>query len=696
MRSVLNYVELKNITKTYGTEVVLNVPYYKIPLDGIVTIVGFSGNGKTTLLNIIGLLDLPDVNHEAIIVYQIGNDRYEISYTDKAIHIQRDGTAIDVDLFRRKFLGFIFQENMLHPSLSASNNVLMPLRASGLDYQESISTLFEDIGLDELRNKSGGQKQRTSILRALIKKPFIIFADEPTSSLDLPRASQALETFSKFNTIWVTHDMLLAKKFSKYIIVVEKGNLCKLKNNQDDFDVLGALEEGCKSNTHKDLAQNNNINIGQNNFASLGQKISFIFDYAVNDLFKPKKDFWLLFAILVVSFMAVLGIYTIEHSLRVIIDKYLTDPRVSYIQVAQDSATGGVFKEEDFDKFKRAIQTHPILNKKCKLFKQKMAVISFANGNQGNTLSLSTYERDDPLFVKMSQDNAFKSTSIDIFKEATKHPIWIEKNLNFAILSKAAQFQHEIYNQPQTQLGSLESIDVDLIYSDRDLPFGYDIFIRDLLFDTIFPDYKVKNFSIVFYPKDIKTSLSLIKWLKDGKNNKSIIDQDFYIIDETDKFNSLKLISTIENIVSVMMWIVVASVVLLLGGILGLNIYNNIKQKYKELGIMLSFGMPKRYFFAFYATKAILLSVLSVISSFLLYHFIVSPILVTYLTKNLFQDILAIAKTGEQQIINIGLPISMQILIFSMGTLFIMSLFMVFTRIVIYNTPAKLIKGANE
>lgn len=692
MKKFSNYIELINIKKTYGNDIVLDIKEYRIPLDGIVTIVGFSGNGKTTLLNIIGLLDTPDDIDGSKIVYCIDDDMYEITFKNGKIYISKDNQKVDINCFRRDFLSFVFQENMLHPSLSPKSNVLMPLKALDRDYDSNIDELFEDIGLNQEHSKSGGQKQRTAILRAIIKKSKIIFADEPTSSLDMPRAIQALNALKEKNTIWVTHDMLLAKRFSKYIIVVEKGHLCPLSENSDEFDVLDKLENGCSSSKIESKVEN--ISVKDSKSLLFGQKLSFIFEYAKNDLFKPRKDFTILLLIAVFSFLSILLMHKISYSLETIIQENLNDPRVSYIQIVQDSGFDK-FDENDFQALQKSLKNHLILKDKCSVSKLKgypMVKFRKKDGSFAN-MTLGTFQKNNKIFMKMLQENEFDIGDIDINRDiSSEHPLWIRDNLNFAIIGKEARTQHEIDNQNSTKLAELDK-KVTLIYAKDKLPLDQELFIRDEFFAKLFGNNPPEDFAIMFYPDDIQTSLVLLDWLKEAKSNHSIIDKKFYISDETDKYNSLKLITTIEKIVSMMMDIVLTLIIGLLMIVACFNISNNIKQKYKELAIMLSFGMQKRYFIAFYITKAILLAGISIIVTSVLFYLIEQFGLDPYLRNELFSNLLAIAKTSSNHIVSLALPFSSQILIFAIGTIFIVCLFVFLIVQAIFKIPSELMRG---
>lgn len=216
-------LQTNGLKKYYGVE-----PNITRALDGVnfsvekgefVAIVGTSGSGKSTLLNMIGGLDTPTSG--SVIV---GRDILS-SFDDDQLTV-----------FRRKRIGFIFQNYNLIPNLSVYENIVLPVDLNGdkVD-QVFLRNIFEILKIKELERKmpnqlSGGQQQRVAIARALITKPAIILADEPTGNLDSKSSADVLKLI-KFTSVklgqtvvMITHNVDIAKLAGR-IIRIEDGKI---------------------------------------------------------------------------------------------------------------------------------------------------------------------------------------------------------------------------------------------------------------------------------------------------------------------------------------------------------------------------------------------------------------------------------------------------------------------------------------
>lgn len=199
----------KDIRKKYGELEILKGVDLEIKQGEIVSIVGSSGAGKTTLLSILGTLDRPDSGSVTI------NNQNVFDLNDKKLAA-----------FRNKHIGFVFQFHQLLPEFSAIENVCIPALIAKQTKKEAEKNAAELLDLFGLTNRanhkpselSGGEQQRVAVARALINKPAVIFADEPSGNLDSVNASQLHDLFfqlrDSFNQTFVivTHNPALASK----------------------------------------------------------------------------------------------------------------------------------------------------------------------------------------------------------------------------------------------------------------------------------------------------------------------------------------------------------------------------------------------------------------------------------------------------------------------------------------------------
>lgn len=214
-------ISAKQIKKAYKELQVLKGVDLTILEGEVISIVGASGAGKTTLLQILGTLDKPDYSSET-----------ELVINDQSIETLNDKSLAK---FRNKNIGFIFQFHQLLPEFSALENVCIPAfinNTSKADAEKRAIELLDYLGLkDRIHHKpnsmSGGEQQRVAVARALINRPNIIFADEPSGNLDSESADQLHNLFFKlrdeFNQTFVivTHNQELANMADRKLTMVD-------------------------------------------------------------------------------------------------------------------------------------------------------------------------------------------------------------------------------------------------------------------------------------------------------------------------------------------------------------------------------------------------------------------------------------------------------------------------------------------
>lgn len=214
-------LEVENVKKVYNTRLggntveALRKVNFNVQKGEYVAIMGESGAGKTTLLNIMAALDKPSEGR----VRLAGEDIIEMREKELA-------------RFRRKNLGFVFQDFNLLDNFSVKDNIFLPLVLSGKQFDEMNSRLIpiaEKLGITKILDKypyevSGGQKQRAAVARALITNPKLILADEPTGALDSHSADSLLDLFAKLNQegqtiLMVTHSTKAASHASRVLFM---------------------------------------------------------------------------------------------------------------------------------------------------------------------------------------------------------------------------------------------------------------------------------------------------------------------------------------------------------------------------------------------------------------------------------------------------------------------------------------------
>jgi putative ABC transport system ATP-binding protein len=226
-------VSLKDVWKIYQMGEVqvpalkgINVDIYK---GEFVAIIGQSGSGKSTMMNMVGCLDLPSKGQ----VYLKGNDISKLSESD-------------LSTLRGKAVGFIFQQYNLIHNMTAFENVMLPLEFLEIDDYEAKKKTFNALKIVGLENHghhrpsqlSGGQQQRVSIARSLVTDPEIVLADEPTGALDSKTGKEVLTTLQNLwknedkTIIMVTHDLNLAKYAERYI-ELKDGQVIDMKINKN-------------------------------------------------------------------------------------------------------------------------------------------------------------------------------------------------------------------------------------------------------------------------------------------------------------------------------------------------------------------------------------------------------------------------------------------------------------------------------
>ncbi|MFR1012873.1 MAG: ABC transporter ATP-binding protein [Dorea sp.] len=250
----MSLLEVKNVKKIYTTRFgsnqveALRDVNFTVERGEYVAIMGESGSGKTTLLNILAALDKPTEGKVYLKDRDLGKSKEK-----------------EIATFRRQNLGFVFQDFNLLDTFSLKDNIFLPLVLSGKKYPEMekrLKPIAEKLGIEKLLEKypyevSGGQKQRAAIARALITKPQLILADEPSGALDSKAADSLMNLFTTINQegqtiVMVTHSVKAASSAKRVLFIKDgkvfhqlyRGNLTNEEMYERISDTLKILTTG--------------------------------------------------------------------------------------------------------------------------------------------------------------------------------------------------------------------------------------------------------------------------------------------------------------------------------------------------------------------------------------------------------------------------------------------------------------------
>ncbi|NMD38513.1 MAG: ABC transporter ATP-binding protein [Christensenellaceae bacterium] len=249
----MSLLKVKGLNKTYTTRFskvkteALKDINFEIEKGEFVAIMGESGSGKTTLLNIVSLIDSPSGG-------EIYLNNKALEFNDKSL-----------SKFRRKHIGFVFQDFNLLDTLNIKDNIVLPLVLSDVPLkaiEEKLDNVVKSLNLLDILQKfpyeiSGGQKQRAAVARAIIGNPDILLADEPTGALDTKNSSELMNLFEHINNngqtiLMVTHSIKAASRAKRVMFIkdgiiyhqIYRGELSPMEMNKKISNTLSLMLEG--------------------------------------------------------------------------------------------------------------------------------------------------------------------------------------------------------------------------------------------------------------------------------------------------------------------------------------------------------------------------------------------------------------------------------------------------------------------
>jgi len=556
-------LRIMNLIKEFGK----NNSYQKV-LDDISTefksgefvcLLGESGSGKSTFLNIIGGLD----------------SKYEGSVTINNLNLK----YIDIDNYRKENIGFIFQNFNLINSLSVIDNILLPIEKYKISYREKKKRavdLLKKLNIYNVRRKrinelSGGQKQRIAIARALINNPNIILADEPTGALDEKNGESVLDILKEINeegklVIVVTH----SKKVIDY-----STRVINIKDGRIEYDKV--LKETKTIKTDKEELREN--------------KILYLINYGIRSLFNNKRRN---FFIVLASSIGIIGII-ISMFLGGSVKKYISDlileksnPRILNV-VRTDNYS--YYKDKDLINIKNIKHVNKVYEE-----------ISFSSGKlelNNKEYNLSFVDSFNKIDLEKGNDKGFVVNKY-LYKKMGKNILGKEVYISLIDNYKVVEFYSKVTGVSknsnislldENMHGYISYSNIKNIYKENDI--------------KLYPNnisVKIDNKSNI---DTVKKDLKKIK-LKASNNNDLFNELNSYLNVAT---FVLSMFSSLSLIVSTIMISIIINITVI--------------ERTKEIGILRSIGYSKKNIKHIFNSEAISIGVMiglfsSVVSSFLI------------------------------------------------------------------------------
>lgn len=565
-------LKLENIKKEYkisksNKQIILNDINLELSSGEFVCIYGESGSGKSTLMNIIGGLD----------------NNYDGKVKINDVNIKK----LDLDNYRRDKIGFVFQNFNLISYLTVFENVMLMLDMVKLKEKEKIKRTKEalrKVGLIKHSHKkpnelSGGMKQRVALARAIINEPDIILADEPTGALDKKNANKVLNILKNLSlegklVIVVTHSNNV-KKFANKIITLDGGKIIKFDNISDN-----KLDKKSSESLRRDLNSSICIKLG------------------INNIFKNLKRNIL---IIIASSIGVIGIL-ISLYVGSGVKKYINDEIKNNIDPLSFNITEKgknelydikYYSESEISKIKKIKHVKNIV----KNVSYSSAYIIYKN-KKYDLVSLSSYTNMNEKNIK--KGNILKDNDI-VFSE------YLENNIDGNVID----------NYVSLYLLDTSNLEPKMISDDLKVSGIYKNGKIDLLNNSNYAYVKYETLEKIYNDYDMKLKPTELKIEIDNKNNIEYVKKEIKKLGY-ELSNMQDYTNTIFNYLDIATFIIssFSFISLIVSIIMIITIFNiNVLERTKEIGIFRAIGFRKKDIKRIFKTEAMLIGVLTGITS---------------------------------------------------------------------------------
>ncbi len=565
-------LKLENIKKEYkisksNKQIILNDINLELSSGEFVCIYGESGSGKSTLMNIIGGLD----------------NNYDGKVKINDVNIKK----LDLDNYRRDKIGFVFQNFNLISYLTVFENVMLMLDMVKLKEKEKIKRTKEalrKVGLIKHSHKkpnelSGGMKQRVALARAIINEPDIILADEPTGALDKKNANKVLNILKNLSlegklVIVVTHSNNV-KKFANKIITLDGGKIIKFDNISD-----------------------NKLDKKSSEFLKRGLNSSICIKLGINNIFKNLKRNIL---IIIASSIGVIGIL-ISLYVGSGIKKYINDEIKNNIDPLSFNITEKgknelydikYYSESEISKIKKIKHVKNIV----KNVSYSSAYIIYKN-KKYDLVSLSSYTNMNEKNIK--KGNILKDNDI-VFSE------YLENNIDGNVID----------NYVSLYLLDTSNLEPKMISDDLKVSGIYKNGKIDLLNNSNYAYVKYETLEKIYNDYDMKLKPTELKIEIDNKNNIEYVKKEIKKLGY-ELSNMQDYTNTIFNYLDIATFIIssFSFISLIVSIIMIITIFNiNVLERTKEIGIFRAIGFRKKDIKRIFKTEAMLIGVLTGITS---------------------------------------------------------------------------------